>query len=766
MTRESTVGSRRGQDQRPLFKGDVRSHSANLASGIEKALSVPFVAQLALKEKQIQQNVRPVIAVHKWFARRPGTLFRAILLSEFADPPLAAAYFAPHQLRGIRVADPFMGGGTPLLEANRLGCDVLGWDVNPMAYWIVRQEIKQLDLTAYDTSARVIGHELEKELGTFYRTRCRLCGDECASVKYFIWVKSILCETCGTDIRLLPGHVLVHAGRHPRNVVICGNCGELAEVDDLETPGSCGRCGDALRLLGNAGRGRCTCPRCGDRQTYPIRGGGPPAHRMVAIEYHCQACRPKHRGRFLKAPDLDDINRYASAEQALLAARGLIIPNDRIPAGDETARLHRWGYERYREMFNARQLLGLGTLGRLIRNVEVPDLRHALATNLSDLVRYQNMACRYDARALKSLDIFSVHGFPVGLLQCESNVFGIQRPGTRTNIGSGGWSNIVEKFLKAKKYCEHPFETRYERRRKRIVPMPGEWIGEQRNDSGIDRRVVELRAVSSTRAAVPDGSLDAVITDPPYFANVQYAELMDFCYVWLRQVVTEEPSFEPETTRNADELTGNVTLGRDIIHFTAGLSAVYRRMARALKTGRPFVFTYHHNAVDAYYPIAVALLDAGLACTASIPCPAEMSGSIHIHGTDSSIVDTVFVCRATGRIARSELADKASAVADLVRRDVGFLLEGGVRVTRGDVRCVAYGHLIRMAVWKLRVGWESDSATDDKLGCVGRAVDLLGAWAGVEQVLGNDGLEMPRRVQTVREGESIYDGTANDDVCF
>ena len=50
---------------------------------IEKDYDVSFVAAMALREKQIQQNYRPVIAVHKWFARRTGTLFRALLLSEF-----------------------------------------------------------------------------------------------------------------------------------------------------------------------------------------------------------------------------------------------------------------------------------------------------------------------------------------------------------------------------------------------------------------------------------------------------------------------------------------------------------------------------------------------------------------------------------------------------------------------------------------------------------------------------------------------------------
>jgi len=50
---------------------------------IERHFQIPFVARLALAEKQIQQNYRPLIAVHKWFARRPGTLFRRIFFLSF-----------------------------------------------------------------------------------------------------------------------------------------------------------------------------------------------------------------------------------------------------------------------------------------------------------------------------------------------------------------------------------------------------------------------------------------------------------------------------------------------------------------------------------------------------------------------------------------------------------------------------------------------------------------------------------------------------------
>jgi hypothetical protein len=77
---------------------------------IERQFDISLVASLALKEKQIQQNYRPIIAVHKWFARRPGTLFRGLLLAEFADGRLDETFFEAHDLAGKVIADPFMGG--------------------------------------------------------------------------------------------------------------------------------------------------------------------------------------------------------------------------------------------------------------------------------------------------------------------------------------------------------------------------------------------------------------------------------------------------------------------------------------------------------------------------------------------------------------------------------------------------------------------------------------------------------------------------------
>jgi putative DNA methylase len=704
---------------------------------IEKDFDISFIADLALREKQIQQNYRPIIAVHKWFARRPGTLFRGLLLSEFGDKPVPEAFYQSNRLPGVRIADPFMGGGTPLIEANRLGCDVTGFDINPMSYWIVKQEIEHLDLDEYVRSAYSLREQLEKEIGQLYRTGCVFCGAKDAHVKYFLWVKVIQCRECRESLDLFPGYLLARDSRHPKNVFICHACGNLTETGDRRKPGACCHCQTDLISDGPAKRNRCRCSSCGAINSFPNKENGPPRHRLFALEYHCPSCKSVHKGRFFKAPDSQDLERMREAEQGWAKICADHVPDDEIPSGDETNRLHRWGYRRYREMFNPRQLLGLELSARLIVRTANEQIRNALATNLSDLLRYQNMLCRYDSMALKSLDIFSVHGFPVGLIQCESNFLGIMENNKKACIGSGGWANIIEKFRKAKSYCDSPFEVRYWRQRKEIVPLQGEWIGDHPNDRHRgEKRFVELYCKDAATVEIAPSSLDAVLTDPPYFGNVQYAELMDFCYVWLRRLINGEiDAFRNPSTRNPQELTGNEDMGRGLDHFAKGLSLVFQRMANALKSGSPLVFTYHHNDLSAYYPIAVAILDAGLTCSASLPCPAEMGGSIHISGTGSSIIDTVFVCRSTGSIPRKWVVDSIEGIVDVVKEDLAVLRAGNVKPTPGDKRCIAYGHLTRLAIWNLRKGWDKGAHIKERISTVSSWIRGFGGWDEIEKHL-------------------------------
>ena len=219
-----------------------------------------------------------------------------------------------------------MGGGTPLIEANRIGCNVQGFDINPMSAWIVREEIEHLDLRAYHREADALSAELQRELGDFYRTDCPLYGDRNVPVKYFLWVKVIPCERCGSNVDLFPGYRIADDTRHPQHVLVCRSCGELNEAGDVRRPGSCRSCHTNLTTEGPARRGKCPCARCGHLNPYPRAGMGPLAHRLFAIEYYNPKRRGDHHGRFFKKPDARDLARFEAATERWSASRPKFVP--------------------------------------------------------------------------------------------------------------------------------------------------------------------------------------------------------------------------------------------------------------------------------------------------------------------------------------------------------------------------------------------------------------------------------------------------------
>lgn len=678
---------------------------------LERRFDAAFTATLALREKQVQQSYRPIISIHKWFARRPGSLFRSLLLSEFGTGDVAHEYWQGQRLSGT-IADPFMGGGTTIFEALRLGLNVVGSDVNPMAYWLVRQAVEELDISAFEAAGEHVWKRVGAEVGNLYKTTCTDCGG-LAEVKYYFWVKACSCPKCGRHTDLFPGYRIAEAVRHPNNVYHCPKCDALREIAP-SAPVVCPTCETDLSR-GNVQRSRATCTHCGETFLYAKYLGTPPKHRLFGMEYHCSGCYSSRPGRQFKTPDHDDRRRVEQAS-ALLAELSptLAIPDDEIPAGDETNRLHRWGYHRYREMFGDRQLLTLGLLLREISGVEDPRIRHALATVFSDFLRYQNLLCRYDTYALKCQDIFAVHGFPVALLACENNALGIPK------VGSGSFIHFVTKYAKAKAYAKEPFETQRNGSGKKLIYTTPERIeapllDEQPNGTP----GAWLNCEPSQTLILKPNSLDGVFTDPPYFDNVQYAELIDFCFVWLRRFLSDEiRAFERGSTRTMDELTGNETLARGLDAFTQGISEIFTSMSAAMKPEAPLVFTYHHNEVSAYLPLIVGILDAGLTCTAVLPAPGEMAASLHIAGTKSSILDSVFVCRRVGAPV-----ERVESVAELVEQDRQAMDRAGYRPTEGDMLCLRAGHQAAQAIRALTVTWDASLPLNERIARARRAIE-------------------------------------------
>ena len=100
---------------------------------------------------------------------------------------------------------------------------------------------------------------------------------------------------------------------------------------------------------------------------------------------------------------------------------------------------------------------------------ERPTRAPGARNKLSDLLRYQNMLCRYDTMALKSLDMFSIHGFPVGYVQFESNLLGI-RNGNGSRCRLWRLDQHHREVHEGEALLHEPFEVRLRRKRKNAVP--------------------------------------------------------------------------------------------------------------------------------------------------------------------------------------------------------------------------------------------------------------------------------------------------------
>jgi len=101
---------------------------------------------------------------------------------------------------GKVILDPFMGGGTTVIEALRLGCKVIGIDLNPVAWFIVKTTVEPVGLDELREALKRLanrktssGRTVREELLSHYKTECPACGNPDADIIYVFWVRSAIC---------------------------------------------------------------------------------------------------------------------------------------------------------------------------------------------------------------------------------------------------------------------------------------------------------------------------------------------------------------------------------------------------------------------------------------------------------------------------------------------------------------------------------------------------------------------------------------------
>jgi adenine-specific DNA methylase len=612
-------------------------------TSIEKNLPIEKLNPVAMSEGN---SKKPVYQMHKWWARRLGSVFRMMTLAAFSrsdeSPENIWSKFSDGaDLQGKIVLDPFMGGGTTIIEALRLGCKVVGVDINPVAWFVTKKEIEPVDLTALDAAFLDLRQTAGNRIKDYYRTTCP--NGHGAEVMYYFWVKVAQCADCGARSKLFPNYEL--SRRDHINVCLCPHCLQIIEMEGYNPKTKCHECGKVFDpRKGISGRGKFRCSECGREEKLldaVQRKGAALDVELHGLEGYCQTC-----GRFFKRADSGDLRRWQQARVEFERLKDhLLFPRQAIPTeGRSDPRPVNHGYTHFWQMFNERQLLCLSILLEQILKIPDQNVRELMLTAFSDCLDANNMFCKYEIEWHKISLFFGLHAFHPIERPTENNVWG-------TAFGRGTFVKCFEKVRRAKAYCQHPYERLFNQRGQRYSKHTGNERIEGRliNDFDAlmsDDRTALLRCQNSEDLSfIPNKSVDAVITDPPYFDNVQYSELADFFYVWLRLALKDTyPWFEPELSSRPNEIVKNDKLGKTTDFFNEGLRRVFVECHRVLKDDGLLVFTFHHNKTWAWEGIAQLLLDAGFYISATPIVRSE--GKSGFHSSEGNIrYDGVLVCR-------------------------------------------------------------------------------------------------------------------------
>jgi putative DNA methylase len=205
---------------------------------IENTFPIAEVNAIAERESTGfgRRHYRPVYVMHKWWARRLGSVFRTILLYSLADESFTEWDQNPDNLwnfyakdvdfSGKVVMDPMMGGGTTLIEALRYGCNVVGGDLNPVAWFVVKKQIEDINPEVLAKKLEELDVSLGSELRKFYVTTCPECGEDAEAIYYF-HRKELHCPDCDRTIPLMRDYFLARASDGAGDFVICPSCWEV-----------------------------------------------------------------------------------------------------------------------------------------------------------------------------------------------------------------------------------------------------------------------------------------------------------------------------------------------------------------------------------------------------------------------------------------------------------------------------------------------------------------------------------------------------------
>ncbi len=627
---------------------------------LEDGLPVEELYALATREGN---NKKPVYEMHKWWARRLGHVFRTLLLSSTMPSPgrakksaanrLLRRFYECNSLKGLVVCDPFMGGGTSVVESLKFGARVIGVDIDPVAWFVTKMEVEPCNVRRLQAAFEVVHRAIADELRAMYSVRLR--GGARGEIINAFWVSRVRCRGCRHGYDAHPHYRLAYNKKTGRQDVFCQDCGDVANIPLRNKSFTCKRCRSATRIdEGPVKRGVATCPACRveARLDHQSRPGLPLKKRLFAIEYTItddkSGFQSRAARRFRRAT-ASDIKTFRAVERRFQSnRRNLSFPRARIfKRGRFDARPINHGYTHYEQLFNPRQLYCLARIYQEVLALEDRQAREYLLLAFSDSLAANNQLVSYAFGYRKTTPLFGLHCFNIVQRPVEGNVWG------HPVFGRGSFTRCVKKVIEGKKYSAAPFEYRYDENGDPVRVVTGEIIDTQVATRFADwngkKDALLLHQSSSSLRAIPSRSVDLVLTDPPFYDNLPYSELSDFYYQWLRPYLTR---FGVASASKAPVKTSffvRRSTSAEHKRYLDGLTESFGECARILQKTGMLTFTFQHTNPRAWHALGVALTHAGFVVSGLSPVRAEGVSGFHSYsGTPKW--DAVVCCRlATAR---------------------------------------------------------------------------------------------------------------------
>jgi len=492
-----------------------------------------------------------------------------------------------------------------------------------------------------------VGDEAEKRLAEFFPS---LPGE---TVQNYLWAHTVVCPSCQSVVPLSPNWWLY---KRPEKQ----NLHKWCAVKPIPNPE--GKWVDFELIKGSKGKGTTIktdegefdpndyntisrsvgkCLNCGNviEQEYLMKQG---TNNQLGYQLYAVAFKKGKGSLEFRLPENVDLEGIGKAKDTLkdkyLDVYSPNLPDEPILTGFNTDQLLRYGMNRWDTLFNPRQLLTLVTYIEIINDVKLqlqaeykPDKVEAIATYLTLLLE----------RCIDKNSRLSCWDSSVAVAQKASVQHSLNLMWNYPEFSGNGklWNWCSDVTSNYQKLCAL------------FNPKPLPIDTQQHN------KTIQIDSASAdTLYHISDNSVDAIITDPPYYATIQYAELSDFFYVWQRRVLgdifpdlylTELTDKDREAVANPSRFRNMGTPPDELANqdYEAKMALTFAEHYRVLRDDGVMTVQFNHKDSGAWDVLAKSLIDAGFEITASWAVSTENPQNLHQAKKNSVSSTVLLVCR-------------------------------------------------------------------------------------------------------------------------